>query len=99
MIRYINISQFACDLTFGCFMLSWVITRHIFFLSVIHSLIFTAPRLIDMQWTPEAGYYFDQKAYIMFSGLLLSLQVCPQLLLFSFQTDENSRYYNAFGSG
>lgn len=57
-------------------MVSWVITRHVLFLSVIHSTIFTGPRLIDMQWTPEKGYYFDKKAYIMFSGLLLSLQVC-----------------------
>ena len=85
MIRYINISQFACDLTFGCFMLSWVITRHVFFLSVIFSTMFTAPRLIDMQWTPEKGYYFDNKAYMMFCGLLMSLQVCLlQLFLFSF---------------
>ena len=81
MIRYINISQFACDLMFGCFMLFWVVTRHVLFLSVIISLMFTAPRLIDMQWTPEKGYYFDNKAYMMFTGLLCSLQVC--LLFYS----------------
>ncbi|KAF8812392.1 longevity assurance proteins LAG1/LAC1 [Phlegmacium glaucopus] len=75
MIRYINISQFACDLTFGFFMLSWVVTRHVLFLSVIHSTVFTSPRLIDMHWAPEKGYYISKKAYLMFSGLLLSLQL------------------------
>lgn len=85
MIRYIKISQLACDVTFGCFMLSWLVTRHVLFLSVIFSLMFTAPRLIDMQWTPEKGYYFDNQAYTMFSGLLLSLQVClVPLILFLF---------------
>ena len=83
MIRYLNISQFACDLMFGFFMLLWVVTRHVLFLSVIISLMFTAPRLIDMQWTPEKGYYFDDKAYLMFSGLLCSLQVCLLLLFYS----------------
>ena len=80
MIRYLNISQFACDLMFGCFMLFWVVTRHVLFLSVILSLMFTAPQLIEMQWTPEKGYFFDNKAHMMFSGLLCSLQVC--LLLY-----------------
>jgi len=75
MIRYINISQFACDVTFGCFMLSWVVTRHVLFLSVIFSLSSDSPRLIDMQWTPEKGYYFDYTAYMTFLGLLCSLQV------------------------
>jgi very-long-chain ceramide synthase len=87
MIRYLNISQFACDLLFGCFMLFWVVTRHVLFLSVIFSLMFTAPRVIDMQWTPEKGYYFDNKAHMMFCGLLCSLQVCL-LLYFYFWADD-----------
>lgn len=76
MIRYINISQFACDVTFGCFMVSWVVTRHVLFLSVIFSMWFTSPRLIDLQWTPEKGYYFNYTAYLMYLTLLISLQVC-----------------------
>ena len=83
MIRYLNISQLACDLMFGCFMLFWVVTRHVLFLHVIFSFLFTAPRLIDMQWAPEKGNYFDNKAYLMFSGLLCSLQVCL-FILFNF---------------
>ena len=82
MIRYLNISQFACDLTFGCFMLFWVVTRHVLFLSVILSLLFTAPQLIEMQWIPEKGYFFNNKAHMMFSGLLCSLQVCLLYLYF-----------------
>ncbi|KAF8165393.1 TLC domain-containing protein [Crassisporium funariophilum] len=75
MIRYIEISQFLCDMTFGWFMLSWLVTRHFLFLFVIHSTMFTGPRLIDMQWTPEKGYYFDAAAHMGFCILLLSLQV------------------------
>jgi acyl-CoA-dependent ceramide synthase len=84
MIRYLNISQLACDLMFGFFMLFWVVTRHVLFLHVTFSLIFTAPRLIDMQWAPEKGYYFDNKAHMMFCGLLCSLQVCLLYSIFVF---------------
>jgi len=75
MTRYLNISQLACDLMFGCFMLFWVVTRHVLFCHVMFSLMFTAPRLIDMQWAPEKGYYFDNRVHMMFSGLLCTLQV------------------------
>ena len=85
MIRYLNISQLACDLMFGCFMLFWVVTRHVLFISVIFSTMFTAPQLIDMQWIPEEGYYFDNKAYLMFCALLCAIQVCLLYFIFIFE--------------
>ncbi|KAG6919391.1 hypothetical protein DXG01_006274 [Tephrocybe rancida] len=62
MIRYIEISQFACDLTFGCFLVSWLITRHIFFLFTIVSTYSDLPRLVPFKWSVEEGRYLSRTA-------------------------------------
>ncbi|KAG6812329.1 hypothetical protein H0H92_003413 [Tricholoma furcatifolium] len=49
MIRYLDISQFACDFTFGLFLVSWLVTRHILFIFAIVSTYRDAPRLIPYE--------------------------------------------------
>ncbi|KIM46236.1 hypothetical protein M413DRAFT_308209 [Hebeloma cylindrosporum] len=75
MIRYLDISQFLCDLTFGWFMLSWLVTRHILFLIVIYSTIFEGPTYVEFKWDYEAGYYITKTAFTGFWVMLLALQV------------------------
>jgi len=75
MIRYLDISQFLCDLTFGWFMLSWLVTRHILFIIVIYSTIFEGPTYVEYKWDYEAGYYITQTAFTGFWVMLLALQV------------------------
>lgn len=64
MIRYIDVSQFACDVTFGWFLISWLITRHVLFVRVIISQMTESKRLMPLA------------AYIGFASMLVSLQVC-----------------------
>lgn len=63
MIRYIDISQFACDVTFGFFLISWLITRHVLFVRVIISAIIEVASLVSVS------------AYIAFCSMLVALQV------------------------
>ncbi|GLB33753.1 putative longevity-assurance protein [Lyophyllum shimeji] len=75
MIRYIEISQFACDLTFGWFLISWLVTRHVLFLISIISTYKDAPKLIPLKWSPEEGRYLNETSWIGFLAALLALQI------------------------
>ncbi|KAG6855139.1 hypothetical protein C0991_006068 [Blastosporella zonata] len=75
MIRYIEISQLACDATFGCFLVSWLVTRHILFLFAIVSTYKDCPRLIPFEWAPEQGRYLSRPTWITFMTALCALQV------------------------
>ncbi|KAJ3506046.1 hypothetical protein NLJ89_g7092 [Agrocybe chaxingu] len=79
MIRYLEISQLLCDLTFGFFMVSWFVTRHILFLIVIISTIFEAPNHIEFKWSPEERYYTTRNNFIGFNIMLLALQVIQMI--------------------
>jgi len=78
-MRYLNISQLACDLTFAWFLVSWLITRHVLFLFAIVSTYTDCPRLIPFEWTPERGRYLSKVAWIVFCTLLSALQVVLNL--------------------
>ncbi|KAF5363300.1 hypothetical protein D9756_000674 [Leucocoprinus leucothites] len=75
MLRYIEVSQLATDATFGWFLISWLVTRHFLFLSVIKSAIFDAPRLITFEWSVEKGHFLTREALTAFCSLLLALEV------------------------
>lgn len=75
MIRYIEVSQFACDLTFAWFLVSWLVTRHVLFLFAIISTYRDCPRLIPHKWAPEEGRYLSYPAWLVFVSLLSALQV------------------------
>ena len=71
MIRYIDVSQLACDVTFGWFLISWLITRHLLFVRVIISQIIDSKKLMSLP------------AYIGFASMLVTLQVyIPWVLAF-----------------
>ena len=74
MIRYLGISQFACDFTFGIFLVSWLITRHVLFLLVIKA-VYDTPKFLGYMWEPETGRYLSTQMYFCFNILLMSLQV------------------------
>ena len=63
MIRYIDVSQLACDVTFGWFLISWLITRHLLFVRVIISQIIETKKLMPVPM------------YIGFCSMLIALQV------------------------
>ncbi|PPQ79540.1 hypothetical protein CVT25_003422 [Psilocybe cyanescens] len=75
MIRYIEISQLLCDMTFGVFMISWLITRHFLFNFVIYSTIFVGPQYVEFKWDWEGGYYVTKNAFSLFCFLLVVLQL------------------------
>ncbi|KAG5717256.1 Sphingosine N-acyltransferase lag1, partial [Termitomyces sp. T112] len=74
MIRYSEISQFACDMTFGWFLVSWLVTRHILFLFIIVSTYRDVPRFIPFRWSAEEGLYSSKTTWTAFVSLLCALQ-------------------------
>ncbi|KAK7049573.1 Sphingosine N-acyltransferase lag1 [Paramarasmius palmivorus] len=75
MMRYLNLPQLACDATFGIFLLSWFITRHVLFIIVIKSVIVDMPRILPFDWDPIRGHYLTKGSYTMFILCLLALEV------------------------
>jgi len=75
MIRYIDVSQLACDVTFAWFLLSWFITRHLLFIRVIISAFIDSARLVPFEWSPERGHYLNNSVYVGFCSMLVALQV------------------------
>jgi len=84
MLRYLQVSQFATDAIFGWFLLSWLVTRHFLFISVIKSAIVDAPRLIKYGWSVERGHFLTKPALGAFCTLLLALEVGPLCCFFKF---------------
>lgn len=74
MIRYLKISQFACDVTFGVFLFSWFITRHVLFWFVIKA-VYDTPKFFTFVWDPASGSYLARNVFLCFNSLLISLQV------------------------
>jgi acyl-CoA-dependent ceramide synthase len=74
MLRYLGY-QFACDLMFLFFMISWLYTRHYLFIDAIISTAYWGPKAIVFDWKPEHGHYFTSQVHMGFVALLVSLQV------------------------
>ncbi|KAJ4482721.1 TLC domain-containing protein [Lentinula lateritia] len=79
MLRYLNLPQIYPDLTFGTFMLTWFVTRHVLFPIAIKSTIFDMRRLIPFDWDPERGYYHTLGSHTMFYLCLLVLEVMQMI--------------------
>lgn len=75
MMRYLNVRQLLCDLTFGLYLVSWLVTRHILFVIVVISTIVQAPKVVPFHWDPSAGRYFTFGSHMMFCVCLLALEV------------------------
>ncbi|KAF8639648.1 hypothetical protein AX17_000913 [Amanita inopinata Kibby_2008] len=79
MIRYLGISQVACDATFAIFLVSWLITRHVLFIFVIKSTYYDCPRVIGFVWDPEIGSYLSAPVWLGFTVLLFALQILQMI--------------------
>jgi acyl-CoA-dependent ceramide synthase len=74
MFRYLALSK-LCDATFVWFLLSWFVTRHVFFIIVIKSVYTDWRKVPTFQWAPERGFYFTTNVWIAFLASLMALQV------------------------
>lgn len=76
MIKYMG-GSLSCDILFGLFMVSWLVTRHILFTLVIVSTYVDLPRNIPFKWDPANGHYMTNGIYTGFLVLMSGLQVRP----------------------
>lgn len=99
MLRYLKFPT-LCDITFGVFLLSWLITRHILFILVIVSTFVDVPKVLPYAWIPEEGVWFTRQVYIAFVSMLISLQVrfCCLASIQPAFIDILLRFYKYFGS-
>lgn len=74
MFRYLAM-PILCDATFVVFLVSWFVTRHVFFILVIKSTYSDSPYYIPFDWIPEREYYYTSQVYTAFLTMLISLQV------------------------
>ncbi|SNX86066.1 related to LAG1 - longevity-assurance protein [Melanopsichium pennsylvanicum] len=75
MLKYAG-WQSMCDVAFGLFMVTWLVTRHILYMRVLWSCIHDLVRFISFQPTEHVtGNCFTKTAYRMLVVLLIALQV------------------------
>lgn len=75
MLKYAG-WQTTCDIAFGVFMVSWLVTRHILYMRVVWSCIYDTLNVMTFHPTSrQTGDYFDRTAYLALIGLLGALQV------------------------
>lgn len=73
MLRYLGMTT-LCDLTFVVFLLSWLITRHVFFILVIKAT-WEGKDIIPRIWDRSRSHYMTEQIYFVFFAMLVSLQV------------------------
>lgn len=74
MLKYAG-WQTTCDIAFGLFMVSWLVTRHVLYLRVLWSCIYDSVKVISFRPASEAGNYFTHTNYVTLIVLLCALQV------------------------
>lgn len=75
MLKYAG-WQTTCDIAFGLFMVSWLVTRHILYMRVVWSCMFDAPSVMSFRPPNRlTGDYFTKTSYLTLIGLLCALQV------------------------
>ena len=81
MVKYLGLPNVA-DVLFGLFLVCWVITRHIFFPTVIYSVMVTVGQVLPYRWDREAGWFYSPGVQIGFSALLVGLQIMMCMWLY-----------------
>lgn len=84
MIKYMG-GTLSCDIVFGLFMVTWLITRHILFMLVIASIYVDMPNYSSLRWDPPNGYYVTNSIYVAFVVLMSLLQVSSIFICVSFE--------------
>ncbi|KIP07692.1 hypothetical protein PHLGIDRAFT_70559 [Phlebiopsis gigantea 11061_1 CR5-6] len=74
MFRYLTFST-CCDVTFGIFMATWLVSRHVLFNIVIYSTYYDAPRIITYVWDPASGHFNTNGVLETFNAMLVALQI------------------------
>ncbi|EST09594.1 TRAM/LAG1/CLN8 homology domain protein [Kalmanozyma brasiliensis GHG001] len=75
MLKYAG-WQTTCDIAFGLFMVSWLVTRHILYMRVVWSCITDTLKVMSFRPTNYlTGDYFTRTAYFTLIGLLCALQI------------------------
>ncbi|KAL0577721.1 Sphingosine N-acyltransferase lag1 [Marasmius crinis-equi] len=75
MLRYLALPAIYPDATFGFWLVSWIVTRHVLFAIPIYSALFDVPRLLTFQWVPEKGIYLSKYSHTVFCLCLLAIEV------------------------
>jgi acyl-CoA-dependent ceramide synthase len=73
MLRYVGLYT-LCDATFGFFVISWIVTRHILYNYIIYSIVHANDHM-SYCWDPAAGCFWTKEWQFNFVALLLALQV------------------------
>jgi acyl-CoA-dependent ceramide synthase len=81
MQKYLGYEN-LCNVTFGCFMLSWIVTRHILYPKVLSSVIWRSEELLYFDWNPEQEYFWSKNTKLCFVVLLSALQILLILWFF-----------------
>lgn len=83
MLKYLGFHENICNIAFGSFMLSWIITRHYLYPKVLYSVIFDSSRILKrFDWDPEGEWYYSRNTKVFFIVLLTALQVLLILWFF-----------------
>lgn len=75
MLKYAG-WQTTCDIAFGLFMVSWLVTRHILYMRVVWSCVHDTLNVMSFRPTNYlSGDFFNRTAYFALIGLLCALQI------------------------
>ncbi|GAC73018.1 protein transporter [Moesziomyces antarcticus T-34] len=75
MLKYAG-WQTTCDIAFGLFMISWLVTRHVLYIRVVWSCIHDTLKVMSFRPTNYlTGDFFTRPAFFTLIGLLCALQV------------------------
>ncbi|KTW30991.1 uncharacterized protein T551_01543 [Pneumocystis jirovecii RU7] len=73
MLKYLKMQK-TCNFSFFIFLISWIITRHFFFLFILYSTYKDAGVIISHKWDPINNIFFTKKIHMSFLALLSALQ-------------------------
>lgn len=83
MLKYLKFHENICNIAFGLFMASWIITRHILYPKVLLSVILDSYKILGkFDWKPQEEWYYSENTRNFFVILLSALQVLLILWFF-----------------
>ncbi|KAG4304527.1 hypothetical protein PORY_001920 [Pneumocystis oryctolagi] len=74
ILKYLKMRR-ACNFSFFIFLVSWIVTRHVFFLFILYSTYKDAGVIISHKWDPVNNIFFTKKIHMSFLALLSALQL------------------------
>ncbi|KAF9435570.1 sphingosine N-acyltransferase lag1 [Entomortierella beljakovae] len=69
-IKYLGVRDKFCDFSFGCFMVSWLYTRHYMYAYILHGFMYSAYDIIPFEFNISQGkWYCRELAWLPVLGL------------------------------